>query len=91
MNVDHDGDILVAGYISGVNAKFNGLALSSRTALSRTIFLAKYSQTGAIKFVKEIASCAIPSCDVTAISQDETGAVCCWCVSTCDSVLGCRF
>jgi len=75
VNVDHDGDILVAGYISGVNAKFNGLSLSSRTALSRTIFMAKYSQNGAIKFVKEVASCAIPACDVTAISQDESGAI----------------
>lgn len=75
VNVDHDGDILVAGYITGVNAKFNGLEISSRTALSRTIFLAKYGPTGAIKFIKEIASCPISTCDVTALSLDETGAV----------------
>lgn len=75
VNVDHDGRILVAGYITGVNAKFEQLQLSSRTALSRTIFLAKYSQTGEVMFVKEVASCATPVCDITSISQDETGVV----------------
>jgi len=75
VNVDHDGDMLIAGFITGVNAMFNGLELSSRTALSRTIFIAKYSQSGAIKFVKEVASCVIPACDVTSLSQDASGIV----------------
>lgn len=75
VNVNHDGEIMVAGYITGVNARFDTLTLSSRTALSRTLFLAKYSQAGAIQFVVEIGACAIPTCDITSMSQDETGVV----------------
>lgn len=75
VNVNHDGDIIVSGYISGVDAKFGDHSLSSRTALSRTLFLAKYSPEGECRFVVEAASCAIPTCDITSMSQDETGMV----------------
>merc|ERR1712166_1291729 len=75
VNTDHEGDVLVAGYITGVNAKFGGLELSSRTALTRTIFIAKYSPSGAIKFIREFAACVTPTCDVTSLSQDASGIV----------------
>lgn len=75
VNTNLDGNIMVAGYTTGLNAKFSGLTLSSRSALSRTIFLASYSPSGAILYVLEAASCAVGKCDVTAISSDETGTV----------------
>ena len=58
-----------------MKAKFSGLTLSSRSTLSRTIFLAKYSQLGAIRSVIEAASCGIGFCDVTAVTSDETGTI----------------
>jgi len=70
-----DGNIMITGYITGLNAQFSGLTLSARTAMSRTIFVASYSPTGAILFVKEAASCGIGKCDVTSIASDDTGTV----------------
>ena len=75
VNTDHDGDVLVAGYITGMHAKFSELELSSRTALTRTIFIAKYSPSGAIKFIREFAACVTPTCDVMSLSQDASGIV----------------
>jgi len=75
VNCNIDGNILLTGYITGLRAKFSGLTLSSRSTLSRTIFLAQYSQSGAIQTVNEAASCGIGLCDVTAVTSDETGTI----------------
>jgi len=75
VNTNIDGDITLTGYITGLRAKFSGLMLSSRSTLSRTIFLAVYSPSGSVRFVKEAASCMIGMCDVSSVSSDETGTV----------------
>ena len=75
VNSNIDGDIMMTGYITGLKARFGGLTLSSRSTLSRTIFLATYSPLGSIRSVKEAASCVIGSCDVIAVTSDETGTV----------------
>lgn len=75
VNVNIDGNILVTGYITGVRAKFSGLTLSSRSALSRTIFVASYTPSGSIAYVVEAAACVTGKCDVTSIATDETGTI----------------
>jgi len=70
-----DGNILVTGYITGMFAKFSGLELSSRSAMSRTIFIATYSPEGAILGVREAASCLTGQCDISAMTSDETGVL----------------
>jgi len=75
VNTNIDGDIVLTGYITGFRAKFSGLILSSRSTLSKTIFLATYSPSGSIRFVKEAAACLVGMCDVTSVTSDETGTV----------------
>ena len=76
-----DGRIVVAGYFTGHDITFgkdplDTFTLSSRSSLSRTLFIAMYTSNGTVTFVKEAASCAIGYCDVTGIAVDETGMVC---------------
>lgn len=75
VGTNFDGNILVTGYITGLHAKFGSLRLSSRSALSKTIFIASYSPSGSILYVTEAASCVTGKCDVTALSTDETGTI----------------
>jgi len=80
VTVNMEGKIIMAGYITGYEAAFGQsdwdiTRISSRTMLSRTLFVALYSANGTVLFVKEAATCAMRHCDVTAVAADETGMV----------------
>ena len=49
--------------------------VASRTAMTRTLFLASYTPNSTVAYVTEAAACAIGDCDVTGIAVDETGTV----------------
>ena len=75
-----EGKIAVAGFFHGSDIKFgkdtwDTFELSSRTILSRTIFLALYSPNGTAEVAVEAAACGGGFCDVTSVAADETGIV----------------
>lgn len=70
----------MAGYFTGVDVTFGAYdwdtyTVSSRSLLSRTLFVSMYTTNGTVLFVKEAAACAVSDCDVTSIAVDETGVV----------------
>ena len=71
-----DGRIAVAGQFHGTDIHFgedgeeDEVMMSSRTALSRTIFLALYTPDGVLSTAVEAAACGIGMCDVTSIDDE---------------------
>jgi len=75
-----DGKVAVAGFFHGSGIQFgkdpwDTFHVSSRTVLSRTLFVSMFTPNGTVLFVNEAASCGVGLCDVTSMAVDASGVI----------------